>query len=167
LLFAAGYLAAWTAYGLAAYGLFRLVTSFDTAWLAWDGSGPLVAGGAIVAAGVYELTSLKRRFLRRCRTPLGAGGEGALRAGFANGLCCVGCCWGLMAVLFALGPMSLWWMAVVAAVIFAEKVLPDGVRLARVVAPALIAVGIWVAVSPSSVPRLTEPVPAPAMHVEM
>jgi predicted metal-binding membrane protein len=166
LLFAAGYLAAWTAYGLAAYGLFRLVTSFDTAWLAWDEGGPFVAGGAIVAAGIYELTPLKRLLLRHCRT-LHAVGGGALRAGLENGLSCVGCCWGLMAVLFALGVMSLLWMVVVAGVIFAEKVLPHGVRLSRFVAPALVALGIWVAVSPSSVPGLTEPDRAPAMHMDM
>jgi len=62
-----------------------------------------------------------------------------------------------MAVLFVLGAMSLFWMAVVAAAIFAEKVLPHGTRLAPVFAVALVALGIWVAVSPGSVPRLTEP----------
>src|SRR5512132_2672856 len=67
-LFTAGYLAVWTAYGLAAYGIFRLVTSFDTRWLAWDRGGPYAAGGAIVAAGLYELTPLKRLSLRRCRS---------------------------------------------------------------------------------------------------
>ena len=72
-----------------------------------------------------------------------------------------------MAVLFALGVMSLFWMVVVAGVIFAEKVLPHGVRLSRIVAPALVAFGIWVAVSPSSVPGLTEPDRAPAMHMDM
>src|SRR5215218_10992475 len=56
MIFSAGYLAVWTAYGLAAFGVFRLVTSFDTGWLAWDGSGSYVAGGAIAAAGIYELT---------------------------------------------------------------------------------------------------------------
>src|SRR5688500_15782265 len=59
-LFLAGYLAVWTGYGLAAYGLFRLATSFDTGWLAWDEGGPYVAGGVILAAGLYELTPLKR-----------------------------------------------------------------------------------------------------------
>ena len=166
-LFVAGYLAVWTAFGLAAYGLFRLVTLFDTAWLAWDDGGPFVAGGAIVAAGIYELTPLKRLWLRRCRSPLPARGEAALRTGLENGIYCVGCCWGLMAVLFALGAMSLFWMVVVAGVIFAEKVLPHGVRLSRIVAPALVALGIWVAVSPSSVPGLTEPDRAPAMHMDM
>lgn len=166
LLFVAGYLAAWTAYGLLAYGLFRLVNRLDPNWLAWDDKGPYVAGGAIVAAGIYELTPLKRRLLRRCRGPLHAGRDGALRAGLENGTYCVGCCFGLMVVLFALGVMSLVWMAVVAAVIFAEKVLPFGVRLPRVVAPALVVLGIWVAISPSSVPMLTEPDEAPAMHMD-
>jgi predicted metal-binding membrane protein len=155
LIFLAGYLAVWTAYGLAAYGLFRLVTSFDTGWLAWDEGGPYVAGGVIVAAGIYELTPLKQYCLRRCRSPHPDGP--AFRSGVANGLFCVGSSGGLMAVLFALGVMSLVWMVVVGAVIFAEKVLPHGIRLSRVVAVALLALGIWVAFSPSTVPGLTEP----------
>jgi predicted metal-binding membrane protein len=158
--FAAGYLAVWTGFGLAAYGLFRLVTSFDTGWLAWNEGGPYVAGGVIVAAGTYELTPLKERFLRRCRTPDGA-------SGLAYGLDCVGCCLGLMAALFALGVMSLFWMVVVAGVILAEKVIPHGVRVSRVVAVALVVLGIWVAASPSSVPGLTEPDQAPSMRMEM
>jgi predicted metal-binding membrane protein len=159
-LFVAGYLAAWTAYGLIGYGLFRLVTSFDTGWLAWDRGGPYVAGGAIVAAGIYELTPLKRRYLRRCRTP-------AARSGLAHGLDCVGCCAGLMAALFALGVMSILWMAVVAGVIFAEKVLPHGFRLSRAVAVALVVLGISVAIWPSSVPGFTEPERSPSMQMEV
>jgi predicted metal-binding membrane protein len=77
--------------------------------------------------------------------------------GAEHGLFCVGCCWGLMVALFAVGVMSLFWMAVVAAVIFAEKVLPYGLRLARVFAVALIALGIWIAAAPGSVPGLTDP----------
>ena len=72
-----------------------------------------------------------------------------------------------MAVLFVLGVMSLVWMAVVAAVIFAEKVLPQGVRLAPAVAVALVALGIWVAVSPGTVPGLTDPANAPPMLMGM
>jgi predicted metal-binding membrane protein len=62
-----------------------------------------------------------------------------------------------MAVLFVLGAMSLVWMAVVAVAIFAEKVLPRGPRLASVFAVVLVALSIWVAMSPGSVPGLTEP----------
>src|SRR4029453_17233267 len=68
-LFAAGYIAVWTVYGLAAYLVFRIVTSFDTGWLAWDRAGPYAAGAVIVAAALYELTPMKQRSLRRCRSP--------------------------------------------------------------------------------------------------
>jgi predicted metal-binding membrane protein len=72
-----------------------------------------------------------------------------------------------MVVLFALGVMSLTWMVVVAGVIFAEKLFPRGLELSRfVVAVALIALAVWIALSPSSVPGLTEPDEAPAMHME-
>jgi predicted metal-binding membrane protein len=165
--FAAGYLAVWTALGLVAYGLFRLVTSLDFGRLAWERDGPYVAGGVIVAAGIYELTPLKELMLRRCRRPHDAGEFGVLGAGVTHGLYCVGCCLGLMAVLFAVGVMSLFWMVVVAAVIFVEKVLPQGLRLSRLVGIALVVLGLWVAFSPSSVPMLTEPDEAPAMHMEM
>lgn len=163
-LFVAGYLTVWTAYGLAAYALFRIVTSFDTGWLAWDEGGPYVAGAVIVAAGVYELTPLKQLCLRRCRSPHPDGP--ALRSGLASGLHCVGCSGGLMAVLFALGVMSVFWMVVVAGVIFAEKVLPQGLRLTRAVAIAVLVLGIWVAFSPSSVPALTEPGMSPSMEMQ-
>jgi predicted metal-binding membrane protein len=154
-LFSAGYLAVWTGYGLVAYAVFRFVTSFDTGWLAWNASGPYVAGALIVSAGIYELTPLKQRNLRRCRSALHGGNP--LRSGLAHGRDCVGCLGGLMAVLFVLGVMSLLWMAVVAVAIFAEKVLPRGPTLTFVFAIALVPLGIWVAVSPESVPGLTEP----------
>jgi predicted metal-binding membrane protein len=162
--FIAGYLAAWTLYGLAAYGLFRLVTAFGSGWLAWDRAGPYIAGGAVAGAGLYQLTPLKEVCLRHCRGPMHyllhgwrEGRIGALRMGAEHGLFCVGCCWGLMVALFALGVMSLFWMAIVAAVIFAEKVLPYGLRLSRVFAVALVALGIWIAAAPGSVPGLTDP----------
>jgi predicted metal-binding membrane protein len=145
----------WTGYGLLAYGVFRLVTSFDIDWLAWNRGGPYAAGVVIVAAGLYELTPLKRLSLRRCRSARHP--VSALGSGLAHGVDCVGCSGALMAVLFVLGAMSLFWMAVVAVAIFAEKVLPHGGRLAPVFAVALVALGIWVAVSPGNVPGLTEP----------
>jgi predicted metal-binding membrane protein len=72
-----------------------------------------------------------------------------------------------MAVLFALGVMSLFWMLVIAAVIFVEKVFPDGPRLTRAVGIGLIVLGLWVALSPSTVPMLTEPGQLPSMEMEM
>ena len=169
-MFLAGYLAAWTAYGLLAYGVFRLITAAGTGWLAWDAAGPYVAGGAVAAAGIYQLTPLKEICLRHCRGPMHfilhgwrQGRLGALRMGIEHGLYCIGCCWGLMVILFGVGVMSLFWMAVVAGVIFAEKALPYGMRLAKVFALAFVAFGIWIAVAPSSVPGLTDPAKAPSM----
>ncbi len=133
-------------------------------YLAWGRGGPYVAGAAIVLAGLYELTPLKSVCLRHCRNPLHfilsrwrEGTMGAIRMGSEHGAYCVGCCWGLMIVLFALGVMSLVWMAAVAALILAQKVLPGGARLTTVFAVAFIVTGIWVASSPGSVPGLTQP----------
>ncbi len=157
-------MAVWTAYGLVAFGLFRLVRSHHPSLLGWDRSGPIVAGAAIVVAGLYQLTPLKRVCLRHCRTPFHwvlhrwrDGRLGPARMGLEHGGYCVGCCWALMVVLFAVGVMSLAWMAVVAALIFAEKVLPLGERLAVAFAVGLVALGVWVAVAPASVPFLTQP----------
>lgn len=172
--FVAGYLGVWTLFGVLAYGVYRALAAADPSFLAWDAQGPLVAGGAVAAAGLYELTPLKAICLRHCRTPLHflfhgwrEGRVGALRMGAEHGAYCVGCCWGLMVILFALGVMSLVWMAVVAAVIFTEKATPVGARLTRPVAVAFVALGIWLAAAPSSVPGLTEPMSDPQMRTEM
>ena len=137
-IFGVGYLAVWTAFGVVAYALFRAVTSLDPGRLAWDQDGPYAAGAVIVLAGIYELTPLKEQLLRRCRIPHDRGERGAVGAGVENGLYCVGCCLGLMAVLFALGVMSVFWMVVIAAVIFVEKVFLNGPRPGRAVGIGLI-----------------------------
>ena len=163
-IFVVGYLAVWTACGLVAYGVFRAVKSAGPGFLAWDRSGPLAAGIAVAVAGVYQVTPLKRACLRHCRTPLHfvmhrwrPGGPGAFAMGVEHGAWCLGCCAGLTLVLFAVGVMSVTWMAVVAALIFAEKVLPFGARLSGAIGVLLVAFGVWIALSPGSVPGLTEP----------
>lgn len=163
-LFLASYLLVWSAIGAGAYLAARAIRALDPGWLAWDAAGPWVAGGAVVFAGIYELTPLKTVCLRRCRSPLHLvmggwrdGNRGALRLGVEHGGWCAGCCVGLMLALFTLGVMSLLWMGVVAAAIFAEKVLPGGERTVRLVAAALVALGIWVALAPASVPGLVRP----------
>ena len=170
-IFAATYFAVWTVYGIAAFALYRGVRALDLGFLAWDRDGPYVVGVLLAFAGLYELTPLKNVCLRHCRSPmhfvLGGWREGvggAARMGVEHGGYCVGCCWGLMLVLFALGVMSLFWMAVVAALIFAQKVLPHGDKLARVFAVVFVALGIWIAVAPGTVPGLTQP---GAMHDKM
>jgi predicted metal-binding membrane protein len=163
--FVAGYLVAWTGYGLAAYGVDRAVDAAAPPFLAWDAQGRYVGGAALVIAGLYQLGPLKTVCLRRCRSPLHfmlhprPGRAGAMRLGAQHGAYCVGCCGGLMLALFALGIMSLFWMAVVAGVVFVEKVAPAGDRLAGIFAFALVALGIWVAASPATVPGLTTPQP--------
>lgn len=168
IVFVTSYLLVWTAIGLLAYGAARGIHALASDWLAWDAGGAWLTGGAVVAAGVYQLTPLKTLCLRHCRGPLHfvmggwrKGDLGALRMGAEHGAWCVGCCAGLMLALFALGVMSLFWMAVVAGAIFAEKVLPYGDRLSRAFALALVALGLWIAVAPGSVPGLVEPGDSP------
>jgi predicted metal-binding membrane protein len=163
-LFVGGYLVSWTAFGLAAYGLLELVRSLSIDALSWDEGGPYVAGAVILAAAVYQLTPAKDVCLRKCRGPLDfvlgywkPGYAGALRMGVEHGAWCVGCCWGLMAALFALGVMSLGWMAFVAALIALEKLLPWRVVANRGVAIVLVMLGLGVAFAPDDVPGLTLP----------
>jgi predicted metal-binding membrane protein len=161
--FIIGYLLAWTGYGLVAYAVYRAIRAEAPSFLAWDEQGPWVAGGALAVAGLYQLTPLKSACLRHCRSPLHfllrgrPGTLGALWMGIEHGSICVGCCFGLMVALFALGVMSLVWMGIVAVAILIEKVLPGGEAFARVLAVVLVALGIWVAASPGSVPGLTQP----------
>jgi predicted metal-binding membrane protein len=168
--FVGGYLATWTVYGLVAYGIYHAVDAVAGNALAWDRAGPYVAGIAVAVAGLYQLTPIKDVCLRHCRTPLHFlvhdwrdGIPGAARMGAEHGLYCIGCCWGLMLALFAIGVMSIFWMALVAAVIFVEKVVPLGRYISYAVAAALMGLGIWIAAAPDSVPRLTDPANAPAM----
>jgi predicted metal-binding membrane protein len=161
--FVAGYLVIWTVFGLCAYGLLELVRSLDIDALSWDRGGPYLAGGVIVVAALYELTPAKDACLRRCRGPFAFlteawrdGSGGALRMGAEHGLWCVGCCWALMAALFALGVMSVGWMVFIAALIAAEKLIP-GPAPSRAIAALLLVLGVAVAVVPEHVPLLTLP----------
>jgi predicted metal-binding membrane protein len=163
-LFVGGYLVTWTAFGLVAYALYAGVRSLDIAAFSWSSGGRYLAGGVIAAAAIYQLTPLKNVCLTKCRSPLGFvvgawrdGRWGALAMGAEHGGWCVGCCWGLMAALFALGVMSLGWMILVAALIAAEKMLPWK-RVANYgVAAVLVALAIGVALTPRDVPGLTLP----------
>src|SRR5829696_3474662 len=133
LLFTGGYVATWAAAGLLAYGLVELGGTLLGDELAWDAAGRWIAGGTLLAAAAYQLSPLKYACLTRCRSPLGFltsswrdGLWGAVDMGARHGAWCVGCCWALMASLFAVGVMSLAWMALVAALIAVEKLLPWG-----------------------------------------
>jgi pentapeptide MXKDX repeat protein len=163
-LFVAGYLIAWTGFGLFAYGLLEVIRSVSIDALSWNEGGRYLAGGVVVAAAVYQLTPLKDACLTKCRSPLAFvlghwrnGYGGALRMGVAHGAWCVGCCWALMAALFALGVMSIGWMAFVAALIATEKLLPWKAIANRGIAVLLAVLGVAVAFVPGQVPGLTLP----------
>ena len=164
LLFTVGYVLTWTAAGVLAYGLVDLGRALLGGELAWDESGRWVAGGTLVVAAAYELTPLKDVCLTKCRSPLGfllgawrEGLRGALSMGARHGAWCVGCCWALMASLFALGVMSLVWMAFVAALIALEKTLPWGRPVTYATALVLLVLGIVLVAAPDAVPGLMVP----------
>jgi len=122
--FAGSYLVVWTAVGLAVYAVYRP-------------HGAVVAGALTIAAGLYELTPLKRHCRRRCRE--------SVRSGLEFGVWCVGSSIGLMVVLLALGAMSVTWMALVAVLVLAQKLLPPRAALDVPVALAIVGLGVLVA----------------------
>ena len=174
-LFAAGYLLTWAAAGLIAYAIGAAMTTILGDALAWDRAGRGLAGATLIIAAVYEVTPLKDVCLGKCRSPLGVllgswreGGLGAVRMGTKNGAWCVGCCWALMASLFALGVMSVSWMAFVAGIIAVEKTVPWRQRIvAYATAAVLLALGILVLAAPDALPALTIPSGDTQMHDQM
>jgi predicted metal-binding membrane protein len=167
LLFTSGYLLVWGAVGALAYGLFGLGRTLFGASLGWDAGGRWLVGGILALAAIYELTPLKDVCLAKCRSPLGFllgswrdGPRGALEMGARHAAWCVGCCWALMAALFALGVMSLGWMAFVAALIAIEKLAPWKSAANRAIAVTLVVLGLAVVIVPEQVPGLTVPTSA-------
>jgi predicted metal-binding membrane protein len=131
--FVGSYLAVWTLVGLAVYALYRP-------------HGTAAAGAVAIAAGLYELTPLKRHFRRLCRAHA--------RSGLAFGLCCVGSSIGLMLLLVSLGVMSVTWMVVIAVIAFAQKLFPAKAAFDMPLALAIVGLGVLILIAPSSVPGL-------------
>lgn len=163
-LFAGGYLLTWTVAGLVSYAVGRTATAVFDNEFGWEQSGQALAGGTLVVAAVYEITPLKDVCLAKCRSPLGwfltswkPGRWGALVMGARNGAWCVGCCWALMASLFALGVMSLTWMAFIAGIIAVEKTIPWRRRVTYPTAALLLCLGVLLLVAPELLPGLTIP----------
>jgi predicted metal-binding membrane protein len=135
-LFAGSYLAVWALAGVAVYAAYRP-------------HGTLAAGAVVIAAAGYEVTPLKRHFRRRCREATGSG--------FTFGLCCAGSSLGLMAMLVALGVMSITWMAVIAVLVLAQKLLPAKTAIDLPLALAIAGLGVLIVITPSLVPGLSPP----------
>jgi predicted metal-binding membrane protein len=162
--FVGGYLLIWGAAGLVAFGISDGGRRLLGQELAWHHGGRWLAGGILLAAAAYELTPVKDICLTKCRSPFGFllgswrdGLGGALSMGARHGAWCVGCCWALMASLFALGVMSITWMAVVSALIAAEKTLPWRRPATYATALVLVALALMLILMPGALPGLTIP----------
>jgi predicted metal-binding membrane protein len=153
--FASGYLAVWTGFSAGA--------ALVQAWLhqhallspMMAASSPRVAGAILAGAGLYQFSRLKTACLAHCQSPLGflmthwrAGITGAFRMGTRHGIHCLGCCWALMAVLFAVGVMNLIWVAGLTGLVLVEKVVPAGGWVTRAAGVVMIAGGVFLLVRP-------------------
>jgi predicted metal-binding membrane protein len=146
--FTAGYLIVWTGFSAVAT---MAQWAFDSAPVFSDSMAirsELAAGCIVVAAGLYQLSPVKRNCLRRCCSSKNLLGDdrttspsAAMRQGINYGVSCLGCCWALMCLLFVVGVMNMVWIAAIAVWVLAEKSLPWGVRLARVTAVGLVGWG--------------------------
>jgi predicted metal-binding membrane protein len=162
--FTAGYVVTWAAAGVVAFLVALVTTQVADGALAWDNAGQRIAGVTLLVAAGYELTPLKDVCLGKCRSPLGTllgswrgGWSGAFRMGLGNGAWCVGCCWALMASLFALGVMSVTWMAVVAGLIAIEKTIPWRRVATYATTVVLVVLAVTLLVAPDALPGLTVP----------
>jgi predicted metal-binding membrane protein len=164
IVFAAGYLVTWAVTGAVAFALVTGVGRISDDALAWDHAGRPVAGTILILAALYQLTPLKNACLGKCRSPLGLllgawrdGRSGAFHMGAKNGAWCVGCCWALMASLFALGVMSVAWMLFVAGLITVEKTAPPRRIATYGTALILLSLGVLLLAAPDAIPLLTIP----------
>ncbi len=163
-LLACGYLLAWTVAGVLTYGLVALGKSLLAGELAWHGGGRWLSGAVLAVAAAYQLTPLKNAYLTRCRAHAGdlrgvsrQGSSAALAIGLRAGGWCIGCSWALMAALFALGVMSLTWMALIAVLIALERTGPSPVAARRTAAAVLLVLAAGVLLAPEHVPGLVVP----------
>jgi len=148
--FTLGYLLAWTFYALLAALAQSVLHSAALLSSSMASNSPLLGGGFLIVAGLYQWLPMKGACLSHCRSPLGffstewrEGVSGALLMGFRHGSYCVGCCWALMALLFVGGVMNLLWVAVIAGFVLIEKLVPNGGVLGRITGVLLAGWGLW------------------------
>lgn len=132
----AGYLIAWLGFSALAAGLQVVLsaTGLISGMMLWSESRWLSAG-LLALAALFQLSSLKRTCLEACRQPVAylsrhwqVGNFGALRMGMRHGLDCLGCCWGLMLLLFVGGAMNLLWITALGGLVLIERLSPFGAR---------------------------------------
>ncbi|MBS0150718.1 MAG: DUF2182 domain-containing protein [Nitrospira sp.] len=163
--FITGYGIAWVIYGTAAFICDGALRELWSRGIGWTPSETSLLSTSLFLTGVYQISPLKQACLSSCRSPLSYftrkwknGYSGSLRMGVSHGIICVGCCWALMALLFITGVVGIIWMGLLTLIMFAEKVLPWSHNLSVATAVIFILLGIWVALSPESIPLL-KPVP--------
>jgi predicted metal-binding membrane protein len=149
-IFMAGYVVIWAAFAAAATAA---QWSLHTATLLSPmmvSTSPILGGGLLIAAGIFQWSRLKYVCLSKCRTPLSflttewrEGPDGALVMGLRHGIFCLGCCWVLMTLLFVLGVMNLLWIAALAGFVLIEKIAPAGHWISKVTGVLLVAWGLW------------------------
>src|SRR5215475_959532 len=146
--FAAGYLLMWGAFSLVAAAVQGVLVDLALMTETMTSASRVLAGAVFIAAGLYQWTPMKQACLSHCRSPIWflsrhwrPGPSGALRMGMEHGAYCVGCCWALMAVLFAVGIMNLTWIAAIAVFVLVEKTAPFGAWSPRVAGALLVTLG--------------------------
>jgi predicted metal-binding membrane protein len=151
LAFGLGYITVWV--GFSACAAIAQSALHKTAMLspAMAASSPYLAGAILIVAGAYQLTPWKGACLTQCRSPLGflmtnwrEGRLGPLRMGLRHGAYCLGCCWALMCVLFAVGVMNLVWVAALTGFVLLEKIGPAGALVARAAGVVMVLAGLLV-----------------------
>lgn len=149
--FALGYLLSWAAFALVATSTQWALERAALLTPMMESASNILGATVLITAGLYQWTPLKNACLSYCQTPLGFilrygyrnEAAGAFALGFRHGLYCVGCCWAVMALLFVAGVMNLFWIAVLSALVLAEKVVPFGHLVPRLAGVAFIAGGAW------------------------
>ncbi|MCG6657971.1 DUF2182 domain-containing protein [Halomonas campisalis] len=159
--FLGGYLAVWTAFGLAALVAMALLEGLSMHWHWLHHRPEWLAGGVLLLAGAFQFSSLKERCLDKCRAPRAfllnhyrQGLAGGFALGARHGLFCLGCCWALMLVMFVVGIANLAWMAPLAALMLVEKVARHGRRIVRPTGALLMVLGLLVMLDPAWLPSL-------------
>lgn len=148
--FAGGYLAIWSLFALLAAALQEALRHAGLLDLSLTPQAAWLAAALFLAAGLYEFSPLKRRCLAQCQSPLDflmthwrPGIAGGFRMGLAHGLFCLGCCWLLMLLLFAVGVMNLVWVAALAFLVLAEKLAPRTWYLAEAIGALCLSAAVW------------------------
>ena len=137
-IFLVGYVVVWSAFAAAATSTQWVLNELSLLSPMMASSNAFLGGGLLIAAGAFQWSPVKYACLSKCRTPIGFllaewrdGRDGAIVMGLRHGFFCLGCCWVLMSLLFVLGVMNLPWVAVLAIVVLAEKIMPRGEILSR------------------------------------